>query len=318
MTETGSAGTRADTGIIDAHCHIASLDIIPPSFLRGILANMELAMAARGVRAGRAKLEQLITSRFQDLWCDELVSEMDAAGIAQSVLLAADFTYALKDSHFTIEQILEHHQAVCLRHPGRFYVFSGVDPRWGADGIDLFERSIREFGFHGFKIYPPCGFQPSDPILFPYYEICAQWNIPVLLHIGGTCPALAFDTAAPVLLDPAARAFPNVNFILAHGSVSYVEECAMMCSFRPNVYIDISGFQSADLELLDQLFRRGFRHKVLFGTDWPFFRLQGSQRECLAKLNADGGPLDQLHPHEARGFFGETIGRLLRLRASAS
>jgi len=52
MTETGSAGTRADTGIIDAHCHIASLDIIPPSFLRGILANMELAMAARGVRAG--------------------------------------------------------------------------------------------------------------------------------------------------------------------------------------------------------------------------------------------------------------------------
>src|SRR4029077_14497254 len=103
MTETGSAGTRADTGIIDAHCHIASLDIIPPSFLGGILANMELAMAARGVRAGRAKLEQLIHSRFQDLWCDELVSEMDAAGIAQSVLLAADFTYALKDSHFTIE-----------------------------------------------------------------------------------------------------------------------------------------------------------------------------------------------------------------------
>jgi predicted TIM-barrel fold metal-dependent hydrolase len=299
---------------IDVHCHIASPDFIPPSFAHGVVANLVLALAMQNIRANPAKLRALYLARFQDPLCDELISEMDAAGIAQSVLLAADFTYALKDCRLTIEEILRQHQMVCQRHAGRFYVFAGVDPRWGKDGIDLFERSIRDWGFHGLKIYPPCGFQPSDPALYPYYEICAQFHIPVLTHVGGTCPILAFDTASPVLLDKAARDFPQVDFILAHGSVSYVEECAMMCAFRPNMYLDISGFQTADLSMVEKLFRRGFSHKVLFGTDWPLFRLQGTQRECLSKLMAEGGPLDQLREYELRAFLGGTVASLLGKR----
>ncbi len=302
--------------IIDTHCHIASLDFIPSSFLDGVVENMRLALVSQGIRADANKLRGIYLAKYQDPECDELVAEMDAAGIAQSVLLAPDFTYALEGGRLTIEEILLHHKSVCERHPGRFYVFGGVDPRWGTDGIDLFERSLRELGFHGLKVYPPCGFHSSDPRLYPYYEICAQWQVPVLIHIGGTSPALAFDTASPVMLDKAARDFPQLNFILAHGSVSYVEECAMMCAFRPNVYLDVSGFQTADLAMMDQLFRRGFPHKVLFGTDWPLFRHQGRQDECLAKLAVEGGPLDQLRHHQLRAFFGGTLRTLLATRAA--
>jgi predicted TIM-barrel fold metal-dependent hydrolase len=302
--------------VVDTHCHIASLDIMPPSFVDGMVANIGLALSSQGLRAAPRKIKELIVAKFQDPLCDELIVEMDAAGVHQAVLLAPDFTYALKDSRLTIAEALAHHRTVSERHPGRFFVFAGVDPRWGTDGIDLFERSIREFGFHGFKVYPPCGFQASDPRLFPYYEICARWRLPVLVHIGGTCPALAFDTASPVFLDRAAREFPQVNFILAHGSVAYVEECAMMCAFRPNVYLDVSGFQTADLALLGQLFRRGFTHKILFGTDWPLFRLQGRQDECLAKLGVTGGPIEQLRPHELEAFFGATVARLLAIRSA--
>lgn len=300
--------------IIDTHCHIASQDFIPPSFVDGIVANIELALTSQGVRASTAKVRELYLAKFQDPLCDELVAEMDAAGVDQSVLLAPDFTYALKDSRLTIAEILAHHHEVHRRHPGRFYVFAGVDPRWGADGIELFHRGVRDWGFHGFKVYPPCGFHGSDRRLYPYYEICRAWRIPVLVHIGGTCPALAFDTASPVGLDQAARDFPDVNFILAHGSVAYVEECAMMCAFRPNVYLDVSGYQTAELSMLEALFRRGFRHKVLFGTDWPLFRLQGRQDETVTRLNAEGGPLEELREHERRAFFGGTIARLLSTR----
>jgi predicted TIM-barrel fold metal-dependent hydrolase len=315
MTSTASSVQPKST-IIDTHCHVASPDFIPPSFIDGILSNMVLALASQGIRAEPSKIRELYLAKLQDPSCDELVSEMDSAGVAQSVLLAPDFTYVMKDSRLTIEEILLRHRTIHQRHAGRFYVFAGVDPRWGRDGIDLFERSITEFGFHGLKVYPPCGFHSSDRRLFPYYEICARWRIPVLVHIGGTCPALAFDTASPVMLDEAARSFPQVNFILAHGSVSYVEECAMMCAFRPNVYLDVSGFQTADLAMLDQLFRRGFKHKVLFGTDWPLFRLQGRQAECLAKLQTEGGPLDNLREHEVRAFFGGTVKRLLNARSA--
>jgi predicted TIM-barrel fold metal-dependent hydrolase len=316
MITPGSAFATGEGFVIDVHCHIASLDFIPPAFIDGVVANLELALTSSGAPARGAKLRELYLAKFQDPLCDELVVEMDAAGIAQSVLLAADFTYALKGNRLTIEEIHLHHNAVCERHPGRFYVFAGVDPRWGTDGVALFERSVRDLGFHGLKLYPPCGFHPSDRILYPYYEICSQWRIPVLAHIGGTCPALSFDTASPVLFDRAARDFPGVNFILAHGSVSYPDECAMMCAFRPNVYLDVSGFQTADLSLLDHLFHRGFRHKILFGTDWPLFRLQGSQRECLSRLTAEGGPLDQLRAHESRSFLGESAARLLGYRTA--
>jgi len=309
--------TSIDLGgnVIDTHCHIASPDFLPLSFIDGILSNMTLALASQGIRANPSKIRDLYLAKLQDPQCDELVAEMDAAGVAKAVLLAPDFTYALKDSRLTIDEILSHHRKVLARHPDRFLVFGGVDPRWGKDGIDLFERSVRDFGFHGMKVYPPCGFHASDPRLFPYYEICARWHIPVVLHIGGTCPALAFDTASPVLLDTAARTFPGVNFILAHGSVSYVEECAMMCAFRPNVYLDVSGFQTAESAQLEQLFRRGFRHKVLFGTDWPLFRLQGRQEDCLSKLRMESGPLAGLRQHELRSFMGGTAARLLAERA---
>lgn len=306
-----------DHPIIDAHCHIASLDFIPPSFLDGLAANARLALASQGIRATADKIGRMLLTKFQDPLCDELVAEMVEAGIEKSVLLAADFTYAVKDCRMSIADVLAHHRVVMDRHPGQFVVFAGVDPRWGRDGLDLFERSIRDYGFHGFKVYPPCGFRPSDRGLYPYYEMCAKWRLPVLIHIGGTCPDLAFDTASPVMLDQAARDFPQVNFILGHGSVSYVEECAMMAAFRPNVHIDVSGFQTVDLAMLGQLFGRSINHKVLFGTDWPFFRLQGSQKECLDKLRADDGPMDRLRLHEERAFMGGTLDGLLKMREIA-
>lgn len=305
-----------DMTIIDTHCHIASLDFIPPSFVEGLAANAQLAIEAQGVPSSRDKIYQMFLTRFQDQYCDELVAEMDAAGIERSVLLAADFTYAVKDTRMSVDAMLAHHKTVMDRHPGRFSVFAGVDPRWGDDGLALFERSIRDDGFHGFKVYPPCGFSPGDRSLYPYYEICAAWRIPVLLHIGGTCPDLAFDTTSPVLLDQAARDFPGVDFILAHGSVSFIEECAMMAGFRPNVFIDVSGYQTADMSVLVQLFKRNFNHKVLFGTDWPFFRLQGTQKACIDKLRADDGPMSGLRVHEERSFLGGNLERLLAKRAA--
>ena len=39
--------------------------------------------------------------------------------------------------------------------------------------------------FFGVKIYPAMGYHPSDYRLWPIYEICEQYNIPILSHNGG-------------------------------------------------------------------------------------------------------------------------------------
>src|SRR5271163_2369794 len=153
--------------IIDAHCHIASGDHIPKSFIAGAVSNMAAALSAQGVKITAGKLASMYEQKMQDPLCDELVAEMAQAGISKSILLIADFSYALKDCVLTVEESFQKHREVLARHAGKFEVFGGVDPRWGKDGLALFERSLVEFGFCGFKLYPPCGFSPSDPALFP-------------------------------------------------------------------------------------------------------------------------------------------------------
>lgn len=304
--------------IIDCHCHIASTEHTPMSFIEGSVANMVAALSAHGVPVSAKKLVTIFMSKMQDPQCDGLVGEMAAAGISKSVLLIADFTYALKDCVLTIEESFEKHRQVIARHPGKFEVFGGVDPRWGKDGLALFERSLKEFGFCGFKVYPPCGFSPSDPALFPFYELCAHYHVPVLLHIGPTSPVLDFSISSPFLVDEAARHFPSVNFILAHGAVSFVEECIMMCRFRPNVFLDISGYQAClgydpSASAVKHVVSVGLNHKVLFGTDFPVFRLQGEQQNFVEAITSADGALAELNEREKALILHRNIEGLLEI-----
>jgi hypothetical protein len=298
-------------GIIDAHCHVASTDFTPRSFVEGVVGNTLAALAARGLRPDRGQLLELYLAKMQDHGCEQLAAEMDGAGIERAVLLLPDFTYALKDSPLTIAEMFERHRAILDKWPGRFHVFAGVDPRWGEDGVRLFERAVDEYGFSGLKLYPPCGYSPSDRALYPFYEICAGRNLPVLSHTGGTSPSLAFETSRPICLDRAALDFPGVNFIIAHGSLSYAEESLMLCAHRPNVFLEVSGFQSRPVAALAPLFAHGVNHKIIFGTDWPVFRMQGTQRDFVGRLLASESPVGELAPREAEGFFRGTIGLLL-------
>ena len=301
--------------IIDVHCHVASEEHIPKSFVAGAVSNMVAALTAQGVRVTAEKVEAMYRQKLDDPLCDALAAEMAEAGVSRSVLLAPDFTYALKDCRLSVEESFHRHRDVLARHPGKFEVFGGVDPRWGVDGVALFERSLAEFGVRGLKVYPPCGFSPSDPALFPFYELCDAYRVPALVHIGPTSPVLAFDTSNPFMLDEAARRFPRVNFILAHGAVSFTSECVMMCAYRPNLYLDTSGYQNTlgrdGGGALREIVARGINHKILFGTDWPVFRLQGTQQSFVEPLTAEAGPLSETGERERRLILYKNVERLL-------
>jgi predicted TIM-barrel fold metal-dependent hydrolase len=299
-------------GIVDFHCHIASTEFFPASFLDGVVENMMVSLLARGMDMKKDKVADLYLSRYQDPLCDQLVGQMDDAGIAHAVLLLADFTYALPDCKLTVAEMLARHIAVVERHPGRLSLFAGVDPRWGKDGLALFEDAVSRGQVQGLKVYPPCGFGPSEEIMHPFYEICAQHGLPVLLHVGATSPVLDFEPARPIHLDKAARAFPRVPFILAHGSVHYMDECAMMCSHRPNVYLDVSGYEVAELHELARLFCKNINHKLLFGTDWPVFRLKGTQKDFVSLL-VDGDDVfpSAMSETDVECFFFRNARRLL-------
>lgn len=308
--------------IVDGHAHVASTNYIPRQFFAGVADNIVAPAVKTAARSpSAAQVQKLLEAQTQDHNADQLVREMDAAGVAATVLLVPDFSHALECSMSILEMAAHHHQ-IRQRHPGRFYVFQGIDPRSGREAIDFFERTLVEYQFNGLKLYPPCGYSPSDERLYPAYEICRQHGVPVLLHTGPTSPVLEFSWAHPLLVDRAAKDFPGVNFILAHGGVSHTQDAMQLCAFRPNVYLDIAGFPAALhpqgwKRQLHDLFRVGINHKIIFGTDWPLFQLSLSTRNSVEQLGSGDGPLAGLPQRDIECILAGNIERLIPRSAAA-
>jgi len=303
--------------IIDFHTHLASPVVLPGVFFDGWADNIRRLLPPNVPPAHRSRIEESFRLSVLDPDGDKLVAEMDAAAIDVAVVLLIDYGLAFPGHVPPIEEAFAAHRALLARHPGRFVVFAGVDPRRGRSGVELFERSLVEWGFRGLKLYPPCGFSPSDPMLDPFYELCDAYRVPALVHIGPTSPVLGYSMTAPFLLDEAARRFPRVKFILAHGAVSFTEECAMLCNFRPNVFLDLSAFQGAICPgggpaAVRTAVSRGINHKILFGTDWPVFRMQADQKTYVEAVTTEGGPLATVPERDRDLILCGNVERILK------
>jgi hypothetical protein len=302
--------------IIDCHVHIGSTRFIPREFVSGIVGNIASRIEGDATIAQRENVENLLLAQLQDDNADRLVEDMEEAGIQQGVLLLPDFTLALTCDH-TIDEMAEFHHNIRLRHPGRFFVFQGIDPRRGKSGLQFLRRTVEEYGFEGVKLYPPCGYSPSDERLFPFYDYCAEQRLPVLSHTGPTSPSLSFEYSHPHLIDKAAKKYPEIDFILAHGGAGIGDGALEMCAYRPNVYLDISGVPATLnpggwKKQLSELFSRGINHKILFGTDWPLFRLAGSPAAFLKALLDNSGPMKDVPETELERFMYGNIRRLIK------
>src|SRR4030088_1237480 len=307
---------RFDGKVIDGHCHLASTRYVPDAVFSGLARNSLDRMEAAGRGVPFDRLKQLIRSQYQDHNGDRLIKEMGAANIESAVLLVPDFTYEM-ECELPYDVMVDEHVSVLQRHPGRFYLFYGVDPRYREAGLARFKRLVDRHGLDGIKLYPPCGYSPSDPELDAYYDICATIRAPVLSHTGPTFPTLRFSYAHPALIDGAAHRFPTVNFILAHGAVTHSHDALYQAAYRPNVFLDASGYLGiADVEAFNRQFRaicaHGIAHKIIFGTDWPIFRGQGDLKQAVERFVAPDGPLRDQPNAAAHKILRGTIAKLIR------
>ena len=272
--------------MIDIHTHLAYKDFFSEQFIQGIAENTYDQMDAdkRG-NISKDYLVKIVRNNLLDVDGTKMISQMDAAGIEKSVLLIVDFFYKIEDIAF-LEEIHKKHYEIAQKWNGRFEVFSGIDPRRGKKGLDLFEKSIREYNVKGLKLYPPCGFELDDTILYPYYEICEEYNIPVLAHIGPSVKFMRLESNFPNSVFNVAKKYPKVNFILGHAGILFYEEGIDLCKECSNVFVDVSGFQlvANDVKMVQSKLLNYFNYapnQILFGTDWPMFSLSGMQKKWI-------------------------------------
>jgi predicted TIM-barrel fold metal-dependent hydrolase len=301
--------------IYDGHCHVASTDFIPERFIEDVVANVSRRLAAEGVATRPERLMEMYLAQHQDHQADRLIQDMDDSGVARAVLMVPDFGLRM-DCPLTMPEMARLHHEIRTRHPGRFWVYIGVDPRRGEQGVAELESMLDAYAFEGIKLYPPCGYSPSDRGLYPYYEVCAARGLVVFTHTGPTAASLDFEPAHPLLIDQAARDFPSVPFVLGHGGVTHTDVGAYLAAHRPNVYLDLGGFAGAALPggwpaHLNRLFRLGLNHKILFGTDWPLNRLSGGMKRLVDEVVNGEVAFAGVRRRERALILGKNLSRLL-------
>jgi uncharacterized protein len=276
--------------MIDVHTHVASDKVLSQEFLQGISDDLFRGIPEQDRTPDlEGYVRKVVRGSMTDHSAQKLIREMEQANISKSVLLIIDLFYGTPEESDPIREIHLLHRRILQQYPDKLLVFSGVDPRRGREGLELFEMAVRDYGFRGLKLYPPCGFELDDMRLWPFYDFCQQHSIPVLTHTGPSLPTMFRETRFPQSLAAAASAFKKVDFIAAHALLGLFDPLTVLASEHSNVYLEISGFQTdgiggqAILSRLGRAFQQ-IPDKILFGSDWPLFNFLVSSKRWIEHL----------------------------------
>lgn len=223
----------------------------------------------------------------EPLTADQLVSWMDDNGVDRAVVLALDSpeSYPVPAASPWVLDRVE-------PHPDRLVPFCTVDPRTLVYGRETVEELLERYvdrGARGFGELKP-GLPIDDERLETVYELCAEYELPILLHTDDK--AMIDEVGLPRFEDVLAS-FPDVDF-LAHGPGWWAHVAAdvdrddlgdypeseigepgrvpELLAAYDNVYGDLSAPSGWNALVRDEAFARGFleRHadQLVFGTDY--------------------------------------------------
>ena len=242
--------------VIDAHVHL-----YPPEAGREPTAWAArqgephwAALCARRRKDGRA------VQGFPSL--DQLLRDMDAAGVARAVLLGWYW-----EKHATCVWQNKFY-AECVRaHPDRLAAFATVHPAAGPAALAEVRRASGE-GLIGLGELSPHSQQVSlhDPVWRQILQLAGELKLPVNLHVTdpGSRPYPGKVETPLGDFVSLAREFPATTFILAHwgGGLAFDAEN------RPlrNVWYDTA---ASPLLYGPEVWKNAPTDRVLFGSDYP-------------------------------------------------
>lgn len=205
----------------------------------------------------------------------EIVSYYRERNIA-CVLFTVDIESTTGVTRVPNEEIAE----AAAANPDVLIPFASIDPAKGKMGVREARRLIENYGVRGFKFHPSLQeFYPNDRSVYGLYEVIAEAGLPAIFHTGhsgiGTGMrgggGVRLKYSNPMYLDDVAVDFPDMPIIMAHPSFPWQDEALSVCLHKPQVYIDLSGWSPKYFPpQLIQYANTLLKHKVLFGSDYPF------------------------------------------------
>jgi uncharacterized protein len=224
-----------------------------------------------------------------------------------SKFLPLDEMRELHDYGFATEKA---HADVILGH------WIHIDPlREG--GVGELRRCIdNRVGFLGFAVSGSLSPPASEPAWDPFYRLCIDARIPVLIFVGTTGlgaglpggAGVILENCHPRYLDQVAVKYPDLTIVAARPGWPWQAETIAVLMHKRNIWYELHGwspkYHTPDLK--HDIARR-LQDRVMFGADYPLFRYERLVRDWKGEGYSDE-VLEKVFHRNAERFL-ESVGR---------
>jgi predicted TIM-barrel fold metal-dependent hydrolase len=225
-------------------------------------------------KSGRLELIESLkegteASFFREIETAGITTAVSASGLNPGAQLAK---YALPDRTTSNDELAD----IQKRNPGKFIACGGIDVSdTFHNSLEEIERCVHALEIHVFGIEPgrAPGCNPSDPRLFPVYELLQDLDATIIIQTSGLKGGRYLNYAHPDHIEIICQHFPHLRIICAHGCYPYVREAIAVAMRRENIWLSPEGYLwhlghedwlraiNKDLE--------GFSNNFLFGSAYP-------------------------------------------------
>jgi uncharacterized protein len=318
--------SKVDAFVFDCVCHIFNFDpanaIGPP----GVMFDEHLyAFHQLLTKEGEKVLPR---EEFMKEWSVDEIYDMVIAGsdtdmiAAQPLPLTDLFQDGLSDWRKCAE--------MARKHPDRAVFWGSVNPLEGRRALDLMERQVGEFGAKAFKFYnvrydygSPFPWRMDDPkIAFPVFEKAQELGVNLIgVHKGVPLGPQPVEATQTWDMDGAAANFPDINFVIFHVGLPFIDETCWQLIRFPNLYASLAATINFVVraprlfaEILGKLLFWCGEDKIVYGSEAPIWQpqwaLQAFRDFTIPQDLCDGYGYPQLTDVAKRKILGENLLRL--------
>ena len=216
------------------------------------------------------------------------------------------------------------------RRPDRTMFWGSLNPLEGRRALDLMERQVGEFGAKAFKFYNvrydygrPFPWRMDDPqVAFPVFEKAQELGVNLIgVHKGVPLGPQPIEATQTWDMDGAAANFPDINFVIFHVGLPFIDETCWQLIRHPNLYASIAATINLIAraprqfaELLGKLLFWAGEDKIVYGSEAPIFHprwaLDAFWNFQIPQDLVEGYGYPQLTEQAKRKILGENLLRL--------
>jgi len=263
---------------------------------------------------------------YRDWPVDEVASLIDESDVDLCVSMPLPLTDMFEDGLSSWEKCAE----LAERYPEKFVFWGTVNPLEGRKALDLMEVQVKEYGAKAFKFYntrydygEQVGWRMDDPkVAFPMFEKMQELGVDLAgVHKGLPLGPQRIEHLQTWDMDGAAEHFPEINFVIFHVGMPFLDETLYQLIRWPNLHasiaatinlVDRSPMQFA--EILGKLLFWAGEDKIVWGSETPVFTPQWALEKFwdfeLPEEIVQGYGVPALTKEAKRKILGENLLRL--------